>query len=226
MELFDAHCQQALAPVPDMEYYNCVALCAMDAVFSIRTRYSTVTKILNRFCEHYKIQKTAETLHTMPVLNKQMKVSELVELMGDINAEDLAAIVHNQQWTTTRGMNRILKAEAFLRYLEVLRKYGIETFQDVNAAFEENDSLKNDLKGIPGQNVAVDYFFMLAGDENGVKVDTHIRNFVETAVGHPISKGEIKELFNEEVEYLRQHGYPDMTVRHLDHIIWNWQRSR
>lgn len=162
----------------------------------------------------------------MPALDRQMTVSELVELMGDISADDLAAIVQNHQWTTARGRNRILKAEAFLRYIEVFRSHNIDTFQDVNAAFEEGDSLKNALKSIPGQNVAVDYFFMLAGDENGVKVDTHIRNFAEAAVGHPLSNDEIKRLFSKEVTYLRQHGYPDMTVRHLDHIVWSWQRSR
>lgn len=224
--LFNAYCQEAMAPFPDMAYYNCVALCAMDAVFSIRTKYSTVSRILNRFCEHYQIQLVAETPYSMPAQDRQMTVSELIELIGDINAEELAAIVQNHQWTTARGRNRILKAEAFLRYIEVFRSHNIDTFQDVNAAFEEGDSLKNALKSIPGQNVAVDYFFMLAGDENGVKVDTHIRNFAENAVGHPLSNDEIKELFSEEVAYLRQHGNPDMTVRHLDHIVWSWQRSR
>lgn len=224
-ELFNAHCQEAMSPIPDMAYYNCVALCAMDAVFSIQTKYSTVSRILNRFCEHYQIQLIAETPYSMPTLDRQMTVTELAELMGDINAEGLAAIVQNHQWTTARGRNRILKAEAFLRYIEIFKRHNIETFQDVNAAFENGDSLKNDLKLIPGQNVAVDYFFMLAGDENGVKVDTHIRNFAETAVGHPLSNDEIKGLFSEEVLYLRQHGYPDMTARHLDHIVWNWQRN-
>lgn len=102
-ELFNAHCQEALAPIPDMAYYNSVALCALDAVFSIRTKYSTVEKILNRFCEHYQIPLMSETPHTMPDANHQLKISEIVEKMGNINSEELAAIVHNRQWTTAIG---------------------------------------------------------------------------------------------------------------------------
>lgn len=142
MELFDARCKKALAPIPDMAYYNCVALCALDAVFSIRTRYSTVKKILNRFCEHYDIPLMAKDPHTMPSLEHQLTVSKLVEKMGEINAEDFANIICNKQWTSTKGRNRIRKAEAFLRYLEVFKKYQIDTFQDVNTAFDKDDNFK------------------------------------------------------------------------------------
>ncbi len=224
MRSFDAQCRVALAP--DMAYYHCVALCALDAVFSIRTNYSTVIKVLERFCKNYSIPLMATPSDKMPSTDNQLTVSELTSKMGNITGAQLATILHNHQLTSARGNNRILKADAFLQYLDVFKKYGVNTFQDVNIAFEKDDSLKNELKRIPGQNVSVDYFFMLAGDENGVKVDQHIRSFAEQAVGRSLSNDEIKALFVEEVKLLRADGYPNMTVRHLDHIVWNWQRSR
>lgn len=225
MELFLRHCDLALAPVPDMEYYSCVGLCALDAVFSIQARYySVVSPLLDRFCDLAKIVRTAPDSHKLPSVEEQVKISDLVKRLEGYDGDRLAKALKNKQKTSSR--NGILKAEAFLEYLKVFQRFGIETFQDVNRLCEESDDLKNALKSIKGQNVAVDYFFMLAGDEDGVKVDTLLTRFSETAVGHPLTKEQIKTLFRNAVEYYREHGYPDMTARHLDHIVWTWQKSR
>ena len=224
MELFLRQCDKALQPEPDMEYYSCVALCALDAVFSIRANYYAVVKpIVERFCKQYDIENIkAPDPHKIPSESEQLKVSALRKKLKDVTPEQLAAVVKNRQRTSTK--NGILKAEAFLRYLDVFEEYKIETYQDVNKAYEENSEFEKVLKDIPGQNVAVDYFFMLAGDEDGVKVDTHLTRFAENAVGHKLSREEIKQLFAGAVDYYRKNGYPNMTARHLDHIVWSWQR--
>ena len=119
-----------------------------------------------------------------------------------------------------------MKTEAFLRYLEVFQRFEVNTYQDVNRLADENPAFEQALRNIRGQNVSVDYFFMLAGDEDGVKVDTHLRNFVRDAVGRDLTPEQIKDLFFRAVVHYRQNGYPDMTARHLDHIVWTWQKSK
>ena len=73
-------------------------------------------------------------------------------------------------------------------------------------------------------NLAVDDFdkhiedTMIAGDyiSDRAAVEQVVRNAPE----------QIKELFRRAVVHYRQNGYPDMTARHLDHIVWTWQKSR
>ena len=222
MQAFLAHCDQALAPIPDMEYYSCVGLCALDAVFSIQSRYnSVVSPLIDRFCDLIGIPRRANDPHTLPT-DGQITITELTNRLEGFTPDFLAEAINNRQRTSSKS--GILKADAFLRYLQVFQQFGVDTYQDVNRLVEENPAFEAAIRQIPGQNVAVDYFFMLAGDTDGVKVDTHHRRFVRNAVGRDLPADEVKELFRQAVQYYRQHGYPQMTARHLDHIVWSWQK--
>lgn len=224
MQAFLAHCDQALAPIPDMEYYSCVGLCALDAVFSIQSRYnSVVSPLIDRFCDLIGIPRRANDPHTLPT-DGQITITELTNRLEGFTPDFLAEAINNRQRTSSKS--GILKADAFLRYLQVFQQFGVDTYQDVNRLVEENPAFEAAIRQIPGQNVAVDYFFMLAGDTDGVKVDTHLRRFVRNAVGRDLPADEVKELFRQAVQYYRQHGYPQMTARHLDHIVWSWQKSQ
>jgi hypothetical protein len=224
LQAFLVHCDQAMAPIPDMEYYSCVGLCAFDAVFSIQTRYDlVVSPLIDQFCALMDIPRRANDPHTLPT-EGQIRISELVPKLEEYAPESLADAIGNHQRTSSRS--GILKTDAFLQYLQAFQEFGVETYQDVNRLSEENAAFETALRQIPGQNVSVDYFFMLAGDTDGVKVDTHLRRFVRDAVGRDLEADEIKELFRRAVLHYRQHGYPDMTARHLDHIVWSWQKSR
>lgn len=225
---FIAACDLAMQPpMPeDMRYYSCVALCALDAVFSIRTRYEPVViNLLHRFCAQYRINHLfAPNPHQMPVRDQQLTLSELRRRMMGVTGGALSEILQNRQRTSTR--NGILKAEAFMRYLDVMNDYHIDTYQDLNEVVRERPGFEGRLRQIPGQNVSVDYFFMLAGNENAVKVDTHIRRFAEGAIGRDLNDQEIRQLFADAVTFYRRNGYPTMTARHLDHIVWSWQKGQ
>lgn len=224
MQAFLVHCDQALAPIPDMEYYSCVGLCAFDAVFSIQTRYnSVVSPLIDRFCDLIGIPRRANDPHTLPT-NGQITITELIHRLDGYTPDSLAEAINNRQRTSSKS--GILKTDAFLRYLQVFQLFEVDTYQDVNRLVEENPAFEAAIRQIPGQNVAVDYFFMLAGDTDGVKVDTHLRRFVRSAVGHDMTADDIRDLFRQAVIYYRQHGYPQMTARHLDHIVWSWQKSQ
>ena len=228
MDKFIEHCDMAMSPIPDMGYYSSVALCAFDAVFSIQSRYnSVVSPLIDRLCSMIDIPRHLENQSVLPRIEEQIKVSEFQRRLRRLNCLDpatLAEKLNNRQRTSSR--NGILKADAFLQYLEEFKSHEIETFQDVFSSEEKRAKLEQSLRKITGQNVAVDYFFMLAGNKDDVKVDTWIKRFVHDALGKDIPESQIKQLFKEAAEYYRNNGYPDMTVRHLDHIIWNWQKSR
>ena len=212
----------------DMLYYPSIAICALDAVFSIRANYcSTVVPKLERFCSLYQIPW--QLMNTMPAIENQLKVSEVIKKMNGITGTRLAtALDFHQPATTTKDINKkILKTEAFIRFINTLAVNGIETYQDLNGVTRETEEeLRETLKKIPGQRVSVDYFFMLTGDIKMVKVDRHIENFTKKATGvQNLSHKQIVDLYRNGAVFLQEHGYPDMNPRHLDHIVWEYQKK-
>lgn len=226
---------QKMLKTPDMQYYSCLPLCAFDAIFSIRADYEHhVSPLIDRFCAALNLNRAAADPNEIPG-TEQTTVSAFVRLLqanygliedaGTVrNGAILATKIGNHQRTSTRG--GILKADAFLRYLDVFRQFNIETFQDLNGTSETRFAIDQALRQIPGQNVAVDYFFMLAGENDMVKVDTHLRRYVQAAVEADLSNERIIKLFQEAAGHYRAHGFPTMTPRHLDHIVWSWQRNQ
>ena len=226
---------QTMLKTPDMQYYSCLPLCAFDAVFSIRANFEhCVSPLIDHVCAALNLNRAAADPNEIPGA-EQTTVSAFVRLLqanygliegaGTVsNGALLATGIDNHQRTSTRG--GILKADAFLRYLDVFRQFNIETFQDLNGTAETRFAIDQALRQIPGQNVAVDYFFMLAGENDMVKVDTHLRRYVQTAVETDLSNERIVQLFQEAAAHYRAHGFPTMTPRHLDHIVWSWQRNQ
>lgn len=227
----------------DMRYYHSIAICAFDAVFSISSRYSTVQNTLSRLYNLIDFNRLVRIpsddnqyflLNSMPDIKDQVPCSTITDILKRYSPEQLASpeYLSNRQRTSTR--NGILKTEAFLRYLEIFKNYQIETYQDLER--RGRGELEEELMNIPGQrNVAVTYFYMLAGDENNVKVDRHIQRFVNNSLGREIEREArnaneyIRKLFICAAKQLRKdricQRYGKMTARHLDHIIWQWQRS-
>jgi len=182
MDRFIEHCDMAMAPIPDMGYYSCVALCAFDAVFSIQSRYnSVVSPLIDRLCGMMNIRRHFDNPYILPSVEQQIKISDFINKMNCSDPEILAKRLNNHQRTSSKS--GILKTDAFFQYLGVFRELGIETYQDVFIDTTRRDNLELKLRRIIGQNVAVDYFFMLAGNTDDVKVDTWIRRFVRDAVG-------------------------------------------
>ena len=226
--------RQYMQGIPDMRYYSSLPLCALDAVFSIRASYEKIVNpLINRVCKELDLKRAAENPFEIPgeeqlsVSDFMQRLTEHYQLSKDAapaqNGEILAEKINNRQRTSTR--NGILKAEAFLRYLDVFRNNHIESYQDLNNP-ENQPAVEQALRKIPGQNVAVDYFFMLAGERNLVKVDTHLRRYVDAAVGKNLTNEAIINLFREAAAHYQKNGFPDMTPRHLDHIVWSWQKGR
>jgi hypothetical protein len=68
---------------------------------------------------------------------------------------------------------------------------------------------------------------MLAGSDNFVKADRHIRNFVSAALGLQtcVEPQKAEELLVEAIEILKNSGFQKFTPRLLDYLIWNYQKS-
>lgn len=218
--LFILYCKSVLDfTVSDFRYYNSVAFCAFDASFSAQANYASVRNVIGRFCTQYELDN--EMVAECPEENCQITVSTIFNLMREISPELLADIVDNHQMVSGR-----LKSALFLDCLQVFRDFEIDTYQDFQSQFD-NPELEAALSRIRGIGPAtLSYLYMLAGDSNDVKVDRHIRAFAAKATKNPhLSEEQIKALFRLAASELSK-DYPGMTPRHLDHIVWVYQRNR
>lgn len=206
-------------------YYASLPLCVVDSVFSIGVRYEGVANSIERLCTYYKIQLRAKRKHKIPNIQDQISTTEFLKLFGDKSAIFLADKVYvNRQRTSSN--NGILKAEAVIRFLKVLRDFRIEYFQDVQNILN-NESFDLCIKNIPGQKsgISLKYFFMLAGSKDLIKPDRMIVRFLQNITGQKFSLDECQTIFSEVTLELNKKGY-DLTPQLLDNSIWTYQRMQ
>lgn len=197
--------------------YKSVPLSALDAIFSIGIRYTTVCNIIERFCAKLELDWRTSRVTTSEVIAKIENVE-----MNTLTTEYLSA-------NRTSSKNGILKAEAYRQALSVLKANKIESCSDVVQKANDN-TFESAFKAIPGQGsgVSLKYFYMLCGNEGLVKPDRHIIRFVSMALNRPtLTNQELKEipmLFEDACQLLKKEQF-SITPRRIDYIIWDYMRQ-
>jgi len=210
------------APLPDNEWYSSLALCVIDAVYSIGVRYESVQSAISNFCWWAHWEKD------LPKAPREYTISEFIALLEPFNRDwDKIAdeVFSNRQRTSPRG--GILKAEAVFKFAKVLKQYGIEKYESIPPE-GLNYKVATDIQGITGQGsgLSYKYFLMNAGNTREVKGDRMITRFVGEAVGSPgISGDEAEDLVRAAADVL-QAEHPELTPYKLDNLIWNYQRNK
>ena len=203
------------------DYFSCVPLCAINAVYSINTKYVAVENAVQRFCNYFDIEKGHTRRGQIPPKRNQKTVSEIYKLIKDIKPQTLASkIFENRQRTSPT--NGILKSDASVRFIKTLKDFDVETFQDIRKVYN-NAAFHNKIKEIPGQKsgISLRYFFMTTGTKNQIKPDRWIIRCIENATGLIVSTDEAFLIVENAVKILRQKGYPNLSERHLDNLMWN-----
>jgi len=212
------------ARLPPEYYYRSLPLCAIDAVFSIGVKYEGVRNAVRRYAEAFGLDIYRPT-EAYPERGDQQSVEDFLRKADALGTGYLAeSVFRNRQRTSTR--NGILKAEAVYRFCQVLRRHGVNVFQDLQPALS-NPALEEAVREIPGQRSGISfiYFCMLAGEEQGIKPDRMVIRFLEQALGRTVKIGEAQQLLTAVSETLRAE-YPHLTPRLLDYEIWSYTRSQ
>jgi hypothetical protein len=206
-------------------FYNSVAHCVLDAVYSISARYESTRLVVIRYCQHLGIPRLRTDRRQWPTTTNQQRLSSLITIISDIGPESFATnVVRNRQRTSTRS--GILKAEAVLDFATVLQNSGVEFFQDL-LRVANNAEMDRQLREIRGMasGVAIQYFWMLAGIDDLVKPDRMVRGFLYAALGREVEANDVTSLLQETTVLLRRR-YPNLTPRLLDYQIWQHQRAQ
>jgi hypothetical protein len=103
-------------------------LCVIDAVFSIGVNYAGTAKVVQRFGVHFGLPCLG--LEAEPPTTSQLSTSDFLALYARHGIPYFTDTVYqNRQRTSTT--NGILKADAVLRFSEVLHAFQVEYLQDV-----------------------------------------------------------------------------------------------
>ena len=132
-------------------------------------------------------------------------------------------IFKNRQRTSTK--NGILKVEAVIKFLKVLKDFNIEYYQDI-AKVINNESFDFCIKNIPGQKsgISMKYFFMLAGSKNLIKPDRMVIRFLQNASGKKFNLEDCQTVLSAVTLQLNQKEFK-VTPQLVDNAIWNYQRN-
>jgi len=226
-EIFLKYCIENLdlsKPDEFNNYFSSVPICVINSIYSINTKYEAVLNVIDRYSKYYDIKPTYSVIGRIPPKEKQRSVSEVYDLFKDNSYKFLAEkVFKNKQRTSTK--NGILKSEAVVRFLKILKDFRIEYYQDVPLLFQ-NGTFEDCIKRIPGQKsgISLKYFFMLTGSKNLIKPDRMVLSFIKDATNLKLSKSEALTLIKKTVKSLKKSGYINLTARHLDNLIWNYQR--
>ena len=204
-------------------FYASLPLCVIDAVFSINTRYTAVENVIGRVCDRLGVARFAAGEGVLPDRDTQLSTSRFLERIGAADPEELARnLFGNRQRTSPR--NGILKADAAVRFAQVLQHGRIEYLQDA-AGLGERPDIEASVHRIPGQSSGLSwrYFLMLAGDETLTKPDRMVLRFLARALGREPAADEAQALLEQAVVELRS-DCPALTPRLLDHLIWRSER--
>lgn len=195
----------------------------IDAVFSIGVNYASTRNVVIRFCEYFGIERVSK--NRPPEIAEQLSIKDFLAIYQEYGVSRMTEEVYcNRQRTSTH--NGILKSEAVLRFSQVLESHHCNYFQDIEAVIGDK-SFEDQIQQIPGQSsgISLRYFYMLAGSDNYIKPDRMIARFIYSALNRKLSIEESHAVIVEAHKILVQE-YPFLTLRDLDHAIWNYQRAK
>jgi len=203
---------------PPVGYPNGLALCIIDAVWSIGVKYGGVVTVLNRYREWVPGGANAEVRTS----------AELAEDIKDVGGPDGFAdlVVKNRQRTSST--NGIPKAEAVQRCAAILRDLRILTPAELQKP-ESNarEQAKALWKQVPGQRSGISwhYLLMLAQVED-IKADRMILGFVADSVNDGAMTPDRAYEAMIGAHTLLKREFPEITLRGLDHAVWSFQRTQ
>lgn len=197
-------------------------VCVLDAVFSINSRYSSVVAVCDRYAQHQHLDP-----HLLAVANAanvigtslEQPVDVLAALGRDIGADLFASdVLSNRGRTSTRG--GVLKAEAAVRYAEILAESDVHTLNeaaDLLRDLSRLEEVERRLRVVPGNgahDVRMSYLWMLAGDDEHVKPDRMVLRWIRDHLDRDVDVRTARHLVADAARKLHR------TPWELDHAIW------
>ena len=205
-------------------FYNSIVLCIIDSIYSINSNYTSTSNVVKRYCEKFGIMRFKDNNEVSINIENEHTVNDFLNNILGFSYDYLAENIFNNRQRTS-AVNGILKAQAVVEFAKILERYDINSFKDIDKIYD--NKVKKELLKIRGQSsgLSYTYFLMLLGDENLIKKDRHIIDFIYNVTQKRVSEEEVNNIFDEIIDDLKKQNI-DMTRTKLDNIIWNFMRNK
>ena len=223
----DTHLDLESAQLSNAYYYQSLPFCIIDAVFSLGVRYGQVENVIRNAAKvtDWNIFRSNGSSFLSP--HQQKKISDLLNEINE-HKNPCQTLFNNRGYAnpSARNVPKVQKADLVHKFVGVLKRHEIETFQDL-ASYGNPDALDAELCALPAltSGVGVRYFRMLSGDENQVKPDRMIQRFIRDAIGKNLDANACVTVIQSACQIIKA-KYSSLTPRLLDHEIWKFQRKR
>jgi hypothetical protein len=220
----EANLNLCQAQLPEEYYYGHLSLCVMDCIYAINTKYKQPVKMVDNYCKHFNLKRIRTNKTMVPSIEVQQKTSDLVSSMLSLGTAYYTDEIFCWYQSVKTGNNaRTPKTDLVLTFANLLCSNGIEYFQDVqpiihNKVFEDKALA---IKGI-GQRT-LNYFFMLAGDDNTIKFDRWLERNANSVLNRKLSMADGQNLYIKSCAVLKR-TYHNITPRLLDYKVWEFMR--
>lgn len=209
----------ALDPQPRKLRWVSLALCIVDAVWSIGANYDKVVVPLVR-------QKFAAALGvdqpTAPAAEPLGEDPLQLEKLAGLDVDQLTGMA-NRQRTSTRG--GILKSDAVLRHVRVFRDHDVNTLAEAIDLLTDSErfaAVDEALRSIPGEGgfgVRRNYLWMLIGQDDLIKPDRMVLRWLARhgVIADPAAARDIIAAL---VPLVSGRLDRDVTAWEIDHTLW------
>jgi hypothetical protein len=200
--------------------YAHLSLALVDAVYSIRSRYPAVKRVVAAYGEVSATGCLPLTARSEPGFREQ-GLDCLLEQAGTLRGEALADRLFGGSRSRTAGR---LKADVCVEVAARLQAESVTRIPDLHERADDAD-VRHAWTGVHGLGwVTWQYFCSLAGIDH-LKPDVMLMRFVAQALGRDVSAAETDALLSCSFEELLP-SYPGLTKRILDHTIWHFERGQ
>lgn len=221
-------CTNLLNFEPNERYnfqYTNLPFCVIDSVFSIGVKYESVENVVENVSKFIKIERFAKD-KMISEQSGQFSINDFLNLTEHLSTEELVEkVFKNKQRTSTS--NGILKVEACIQFMQILKKHNVIYLQDLPSAFY-NKELEREIKSIKGQasGISLKYFYMLGGLEDLIKPDRMIMRFLTEQTGKSFTLDEAQEELLLVAKELSKNLNRKISAAFLDNKIWEYQRNQ
>lgn len=205
------------AKLHDAYYPAHLSVALIDAVFNPRVHYeSQVVPIIKRYCRYFGLRwvRTGEDRENLPLATDQETLTDLIAHYKKYGVEQMMDSVFKSRHYSPR--TEIPKAKNVYRAALALQKIGIDNLQDAASASPE--AIKCALMPLKGiSKWTIHMFLMYVGNDDFVKADIHVCNFVNEALGEKVLPEEAERLVRKAAQ-----NFLSVTPRLLSYKIWEY----
>lgn len=200
--------------------YGHLSLALVDAVYSIRLRYSAVERVVAAYCE-----ASGTACQSLAARDEtgflEHGLDHLLGQAGTGHGEALADRLFGGSRSRTAGR---LKADVCVEVAKRVQAVSVMRISDLHEHAGDAE-VRHAWTGVHGLGwVTWQYFCSLVGIDH-FKPDVMLLRFAAETLARYVSPAETDALLSRAFEELKP-SYPGLTKRALDHTIWLFQRGQ